>query len=65
MVRTYDIFEMIGANAIWQKAVTGHDDGIAFARAFAEKTTNEVRVIHLPSKSLIAQFNSHDSPATS
>jgi limonene-1,2-epoxide hydrolase len=63
MERTYDIFEVRDGSPIWQKAVTGHDAAIAFARKFAENTTNEIRVMHLASNALIVHFNSHDSPS--
>jgi hypothetical protein len=53
MDRTYDIFEVVDGTAIWQKAVTGHDEAVAIASAFAQLTTNEVLLMHLASNAVI------------
>jgi hypothetical protein len=63
MDRTYDIFELVDVGApLWKKAVVGHEAAIAFARQVAQHTPNEVQVMHLPTKALIARLNPKDDP---
>jgi hypothetical protein len=58
MEREYDLFEVLpdGA-AVWQVAVTGHENAIKKLHELSARTTNEVRVMHLPTDTLIAQKN--------
>ena len=56
--RTYDIFEKHpDGTMLWKETVNGHEAAIAKLREVAAKTTNEVQVLHLPTKSLIATMN--------
>jgi hypothetical protein len=58
MDRTYDIFEvMLDGSLIWRCAVTGHDKAIVKLKELASDTANEVRLMHVPTKSLIAEMN--------
>ncbi len=58
MERVYDLFEGLpdGA-AVWQVSVTGHENAIKKLHRLSARTTNEVRVMHLPTKTLIARKN--------
>ncbi|HWO32655.1 MAG TPA: hypothetical protein VNO32_27985 [Candidatus Acidoferrum sp.] len=58
MEREYDLFEVLpdGA-AVWQVAVTGHENAIRKLHELSARTTNEVRIMHLPTKTLIASTN--------
>ena len=52
---TYDLFEVAPDGALmWRCAITGHDEAIAKLRQLSCDTMNEVRVMHVPSKSVIA-----------
>jgi hypothetical protein len=57
MERSYDIFEIIKGEAIWRKAVTGHLAAILALQKLAQETKNELRVLHLPTNSLVATLN--------
>ena len=57
MERSYDIFEMVKNEAIWRQAVTGHEAAIQALKESATKTKNELRVLHLPTKSIVATLN--------
>lgn len=57
MERSYDIFEMVKNEAIWRQAVTGHEAAIQALKELATKTKNELRVLHLPTKSIVATLN--------
>lgn len=58
MERDYDLFEVLpdGA-AIWKETVHGHQNAILRLIEFSKQTSNEVRLIHVLSNSLIASMN--------
>jgi hypothetical protein len=58
MERTYDIFEVMSdGSLIWRCAVTGHEKAIVRLKELAADTANEVRLLHVPTKALIAEMN--------
>ena len=57
MERSYDIFEVVKGEAIWRSAVTGHLAAIQALQKLAKETKNEVRVLHLPTNSIVATLN--------
>lgn len=58
MDRSYDIFEKLPDGAlIWRAAVAGHENGILKLKEIAAQTKNEVRLMHIPDKTLIAVMN--------
>jgi hypothetical protein len=58
MEREYDLFEVLpdGA-AIWRETVHGHENVIQRLVELSKRTTNEVRVMHVLSNTLIAMMN--------
>jgi hypothetical protein len=44
-------------SALWREAVAGHENALRVLATLALKTTNEVRVMHLPTNSVIAIIN--------
>jgi hypothetical protein len=58
MDRQYDLFEVTpDGSPLWLEVVTGHENAIQRLKELAAKTTNEIRVIHLPTKAVIAAIN--------
>jgi hypothetical protein len=58
MDRQYDLFEVLPDGApIWRGSASGHDAAILKLRKLAAQTGNEVRVMHLPTKAVIAVIN--------
>ena len=58
MERDYDIFEINpDGSLIWRAAVQGHEAAVNRLRELAAETKNEVRVMHVPTKSVIAVLN--------
>jgi hypothetical protein len=58
MERTYDIFEkQLDGSMLWKATVNGHEAAIAKLREIGGKTPNEVQVLHLPTKALVAVMN--------
>ena len=58
MERSYDIFETMPDGApLWRSTVSGHEQAIAKLRELAAKSSNELQVLHLPTKTLIASMN--------
>ena len=58
MNREYDLFEkMPDGSLIWRAVVSGHEDAITKLRELAAQTGNEVRVMHMPTKTVIAILN--------
>jgi len=58
MERSYDIFEVMpDGPLLWRTAVVGHENAIAELKKLAAKTNNEVRVVHLETKAVIAVMN--------
>jgi len=55
MERTYDIFEVLEDGvAIWKTAVTGQDAALSKMHELAKDSSNEFRLMHVPSNTLIA-----------
>lgn len=58
MERDYDLFEILpDGTPIWREAVKGHEAAIKKLHELSERTTNEVRIMHLPTNTLIATKN--------
>jgi hypothetical protein len=58
MERQYDLFEQFpNGDVLWRMTVTGHENAIQQLRDLAATTYNEVRVVHLPTQSVIAVLN--------
>jgi hypothetical protein len=58
MERDYDIFEVLpDGQPIWRKAVAGHENALRVLKELAVETTNEVRMMHLTTKAVIAVMN--------
>jgi len=58
MDRDYDLFEILpDGTPMWREAVTGHENAIRKLHELSARTTNEVRVMHLATNSLIASKN--------
>jgi hypothetical protein len=58
MDREYDIFEVFeDGSLVWRETGSGHVDSIRKLQELAAKTKNEVRMMHLPTKTLIAALN--------
>jgi hypothetical protein len=45
-------------SALWRGVVVGHEDGIFKLQELATQTTNEVQLMHVPTKTVIATLNS-------
>jgi hypothetical protein len=57
--RVYDIFEhMPDGSLIWRGAITGHEAAVHKLQEFAANSTNEFRLMHVATKTLIASINS-------
>ena len=64
MDRVYDLFEVhTDGTQIWRDTGTGHADAIRKLQALAALTKNEVRMMHLPTKTVIASLNAPQSSA--
>jgi hypothetical protein len=58
MDRGYDLFEIFpDASTVWKGAVVGHEDAIRKLQELAAGTTNEMRLMHVPTKTIIATMN--------
>jgi hypothetical protein len=58
MDREYDLFEIFpDGSALWRNTIRGHEEAIKQLHEFSRKTTNEVRLVHLPTQTLIAAMN--------
>jgi hypothetical protein len=54
----YDLFEIFpDGSALWRHTVTGREEAIRRLQELSTQTTNEVRLIHLPTSTLIASLN--------
>jgi hypothetical protein len=42
---------------MWRNTIRGHEEAIKQLREFSTKTANEVRLVHLPTQTLIAALN--------
>jgi hypothetical protein len=58
MTRDYDLFEILPDGApIWKELVTGHEEALRKLQELAKRTTNEVRMMHVPTNTIIATLN--------
>jgi len=58
MERVHDLFEVFPDGAlIWRDSVTGHENAIRRLRELSEITINELRLMHIPTNTLIAAMN--------
>ena len=58
MDRSYDIFEILPDDVpLWKCAVVGHEKAIVMLRELAAETPNLVRLMHVPTKAVIAEMN--------
>jgi hypothetical protein len=58
MNRVYDAFEVLpDGTLIWRATVTGHEDAVKKLEQLAKDSPNEFRLMHIPSKTLIATIN--------
>jgi len=58
MERHYDIFEILPDGApLWRTAIEGHEAAIRKLQELAALSTNEIRVMHLASNSIVASMN--------
>jgi hypothetical protein len=63
MERDYDLFEVMpDGSLIWRGAVSGHEKAILKLKQLASQTSNVVRLMHVPTKSLIAEMNALHDP---
>lgn len=61
MDRTYDLFEVEPGGVVrWKCAVTGHEHAIRKLQELANQTDNEVRVMHIPTRSIVAVMNTKE-----
>ncbi len=59
MNRVYDAFEVLPNGVmLWRATVTGHEDAIDKLQQVAKNSANEFRLMHLPTKTVIATTNS-------
>jgi len=62
MEREYDLFEYYpDGSCPWRGVVSGHEAALAKLRELATETKNEVRVMHVPTKSIVAVMNARQS----
>ena len=58
MERQCDIFEIQpNGSPLWKSAVADHEKAISIPKQVAAKTANEVRIMHIPTNTLIAALN--------
>jgi len=58
MERSYDIFEVMpDGSKIWRAAAVGHENAIIELKKLATRTKNEVLLMHLETKAVIAIMN--------
>jgi hypothetical protein len=57
MQRTYDIFEIKNGQPLWMATVEGHEAAIQMAMQLSKQSTNELRVMHIPTNSIVAVFS--------
>jgi hypothetical protein len=58
MDHQYDLFEIYpDGSPVWQDVVLGHEKAILKLRELSAKTPNEVRLMHLPTNSIVAAMN--------
>ena len=68
MEREYDLFEHFSnGDVLWRMTVIGHENAIQQLKELAATTSNEVRIVHLPTQAVIAVMNraSKEAPSPS
>jgi hypothetical protein len=56
--RQYDLFEIFpDGSPLWRESVTGLEDATRRLKELSSQTKNEVRAIHIPTKTVIAAMN--------
>jgi hypothetical protein len=56
--RNYDLFEMLpDGSPLWKGSVSGYDDAIRTLHELSKRTANEVHLMYLPTKTIIATLN--------
>jgi hypothetical protein len=64
MDREYALFEIVpDGSALWRHTITGHE-AIKGLRELSAQTANEVRLMHLPSNTLIAAMTGSEQSLT-
>jgi hypothetical protein len=59
MNREYDAFEVLpDGTLVWRGTVVGHEDALKKLKEIAKGNTNEFRLMHVPTKTVIAAINS-------
>jgi hypothetical protein len=58
MNREYDIFEILpDGSPIWREVIIGHENAVRRLQELAGRTSNEMRVMHVPTNTIIASTN--------
>jgi hypothetical protein len=58
MLRTYDLFEVMpDGDLIWRAKIEGHETAIHHLQQAAKRSTNEFRLLHIPSMTIVATIN--------
>ena len=59
MSREYDAFEVLpDGTLMWRGTVVGHEDAVNKLKEVAKDSPNEFRLMHVPTKTVIATINS-------
>ena len=59
MNRVYDAFEVLpDGTLIWKATIKGREDAVKKLEQVAKGSPNEFRLMHIPSKTVIAAINS-------
>jgi hypothetical protein len=62
MDRSYDIFEIMpDGGPVWRQVVAGHENAITRLKELAATTKNELRLVHIPTNTVIAALNKPES----
>ena len=57
MNREYDLFEVLSdGGVVWRQTAAGRENALQKLGELSKRTSNEVRVMHVPSNSLIASM---------
>jgi hypothetical protein len=58
MERDYDLFEVLSDGALmWREMAPGHENAVRKLVELSKQTSNEVRVMHVLSNTLITSMN--------
>jgi hypothetical protein len=58
MERDYDLFEVLAEGApLWRQMAAGRESALRKLREFSEQTSNDIRVMHVPSDTVVASMN--------